>query len=179
MPALHQALQNNSLPPAISHYLTESVQPDLFDRGIDLDQEVRLAALIQQHSTLPQSAVAGLWLFAGNLSLSHAISQELKTNTGSFWHGIMHRRERDFWNAKYWFQRIGDHPTLDRISQWIIESMPESLSAGLVAKHGRFSPPHFVDLCEALDPRDQETRKELSEIAWLEWQALFLHSIVT
>ena len=54
--------------------------------------------------------LAGLWLLAGDLDRSHTFSQSLETPTGSYWHGIMHRRERDFGNAKYWFRRVGQHP---------------------------------------------------------------------
>ena len=60
--------------------------------------------------TMAKACLAGLWLRFDFLDESHAISQEIKTPTGSFWHGIMHRREPDYDNAKYWFHRVGEHP---------------------------------------------------------------------
>src|SRR3972149_251074 len=39
--------------------------------------------------------LAGAWLLYDYLDNSHTISQSIKTHTGSFWHGIMHRREGD------------------------------------------------------------------------------------
>ena len=53
---------------------------------------------------------AGLWLEFGFLDESHAISQELPTPEGSYWHALMHRREPDGANAKYWFRKVGTHP---------------------------------------------------------------------
>ena len=60
--------------------------------------------------TMAKACLAGLWLRFDFLDESHSISQEIKTPTGSFWHGILHRREPDFDNAKYWFHRVGEHP---------------------------------------------------------------------
>ena len=60
--------------------------------------------------TMAQACLAGLWLRFDFLDQSHEISQEIKTATGSFWHGILHRREPDYDNAKYWFHRVPDHP---------------------------------------------------------------------
>jgi hypothetical protein len=48
---------------------------------------------------------AGLWLYVDDLDRSHHVSQSIETPVGSYWHGIMHRREGDFSNAKYWFRR--------------------------------------------------------------------------
>ena len=61
--------------------------------------------------------LSGLWLLAGDLDRSHSISQEISSPDGSFWHGIMHRREGDFGNAKYWFRKVGAHPVLDQLSK--------------------------------------------------------------
>ncbi len=55
---------------------------------------------------------AGLWLYVDELDRSHTISQALKTPTGSYWHGIMHRREGDFSNSHYWFHKTGNHPAM-------------------------------------------------------------------
>src|SRR5689334_2723957 len=56
------------------------------------------------------ACMAGLWLYHDFLDESHAISQDLHTIEGSYWHAIMHRREPDYWNANYWFRRVGAHP---------------------------------------------------------------------
>ena len=50
--------------------------------------------------------LAGVWLLHDYLDESHTISQRIDTPSGSFWHGIMHRREGDFSNAKYWFRPL-------------------------------------------------------------------------
>jgi len=56
--------------------------------------------------------IAGLWLYVDQLDASHIISQDLENPTGSFWHGIMHRREGDFSNSHYWFRKVGNHPAM-------------------------------------------------------------------
>ena len=40
--------------------------------------------------------LCGLWLLHDFLDESHSLSQEITTDTGSYWHGIMHRREPDY-----------------------------------------------------------------------------------
>ncbi len=62
---------------------------------------------------LARCCIAGLWLLHDFLDESHAISQQIPTSTGSYWHAIMHRREGDFSNAKYWFRRVADHPIFE------------------------------------------------------------------
>ena len=61
---------------------------------------------------------AGLWLYVDQLDRSHTESQGLDDATGAFWHGIMHRREGDFSNSHYWFNRVGRHPVMDQIDDY-------------------------------------------------------------
>ena len=55
---------------------------------------------------------AGLWLYVDDLERSHTVSQGIDGATGSWWHGIMHRREGDFSNSHYWMRRAAGHPLL-------------------------------------------------------------------
>ena len=59
---------------------------------------------------LAACCLSGLWLWHDFLDESHQLSQDLHSTEGSYWHGIMHRREPDYSNAKYWYRRFGDHP---------------------------------------------------------------------
>ena len=87
---------------------------------------------------------AGLLLLANDLDGSHRVSQSIETTDGSYWHGIMHRREPDYSNSKYWFRRVGDHEIFDGIAT-AATSLP-----GLAAEfeRGQHDPFHFIDLVE-------------------------------
>src|SRR5437868_5279501 len=61
------------------------------------------------------ACLAGLWLYHNFLDESHAISQDLDTVEGSYWHALMHRREPDYSNAKYWFRRVRDHAIFNEL----------------------------------------------------------------
>ena len=48
---------------------------------------------------------AGLWLYVDDLERSHRVSQAIESPIGAYWHSIMHRREGDFSNARYWLRQ--------------------------------------------------------------------------
>jgi hypothetical protein len=58
-----------------------------------------------------------LLLWHDHLDASHIISQGLENADGSFLHAIMHRREPDAWNSKYWWRRVGPHPAFPEIAR--------------------------------------------------------------
>ena len=52
---------------------------------------------------------------ADALDAAHRIFQDDPGDLGSYWHGVMHRREGDVDTARYWFRRAGRLPILDRM----------------------------------------------------------------
>jgi hypothetical protein len=107
---------------------------------------------------------AGLWLYHDFLDESHTISQDLHTPEGSFWHAIMHRREPDAWNSKYWWRRVGAHPVLDQL-------VTESPALG----YGYTNPADFVDFCERARGQNTSDEDLAKRVQLLEWQLLFDH----
>ena len=72
----------------------------------DLESAVSQSDVSGDNADLIRSA-ALLW--HDHLDASHTLSQDIRSGDGSFLHGIMHRREPDYPNAKYWFNRVGKH----------------------------------------------------------------------
>lgn len=111
------------------------------------------------------AVVAGLWLYVDELDRSHRISQQLQTPTGSFWHAIMHRREGDFSNSKYWYRRTGKHPAMNRIAA-------AGGGAGAGTSEGGYDPYDFTDRVERAH-RQGRRDPELVSLQHREWLALF------
>ena len=122
--------------------------------------------------------LAGLWLFHDWLDESHAISQQLQGATGSFWHAIMHRREGDFSNAKYWYARCADHPVLPSLNAQasaVLNPLPADKSLLRLTANG-WSPSAFVDFVEKVHDRPNDPHHRVAvALQRLEWRVLFDH----
>ena len=103
--------------------------------------------------------LAGVWLLCDYLDESHTISQGIDSSSGSFWHGIMHRREGDFSNSKYWFRRVGDHPVFEKL--------------GSATDAGHWDPFAFVDACQSAIRDGGTDADRCRELQQLEWELLF------
>ena len=121
--------------------------------------------------------LAGLWLWHDWLDESHTISQSIASPTGSFWHAIMHRREGDFSNSKYWYARCRSHPVLRLIAARATEVLKGDLidarRAGGLLREG-FDTYAFVELVESVHDRPKDPSYAAAvKLQQLEWQELF------
>lgn len=115
----------------------------------DLDFILRDGNLPETSPDLIHSLVL---LWHDHLDASHTISQSIENPDGSLLHAIMHRREPDYWNSKYWWRRVGKHPCFGEIGKRVSVLRESRNDRDLLSKlvpGGDWDPFAFVDLCEA------------------------------
>jgi hypothetical protein len=101
---------------------------------------------------MAEACRAGLFLLYNCFDESHAISQSIETPSGNYWHGILHRREPDYGNAKYWFRRVGVHPVFEPLAvagRELAAADELDRAAQFLAEQEIWDPFRFVDLCAA------------------------------
>ena len=95
-------------------------------------------------------AIGAMWLWHDFLDEAHQIAQADESPEGSWLHAIVHRREGDFSNSKYWYARCA------------------SLT----------NPGDMVDVARAVHDQPSDPRYATASLQQrAEWRALFKHCI--
>lgn len=127
-----------------------------------------------------------------DLDTAHQICQELGQQTDlpeiSYWHGIIHRREPDFNNARSWFQKTQHMQANQAIYQATYQllqraiQMPDYGDAREIAlqflrhlqNQDTWDALYFLDLCETAEKeKNKILQKLLIDIQNIEFQTLF------
>lgn len=124
-----------------------------------------LKELLANHRDLVETdREAMLWLRIGFIDRPHEIVQSAANGIPAYIHGIVHRLEGDYWNANYWFRRVGDPQLVNAIQT----------AATLEVQTQRFDPIGFTSQVESWSrTKDSAKLSELGQIATREWEALW------
>ena len=173
-PAIHSLLSSERSPELGPGQPNAAARPTL---GA-LTVETLLAGKPIRRRDLAQCCLAGLWLLHDFLDEAHTISQDIECTEGSYWHGIVHRREPDFSNSAYWFRRVGNHPVfvpLCRRAAELAQQAGTPAGGELLARQTKWDPFAFIDLCQAVARGRPEAEPLCRRIQRAEWDLLFAH----
>jgi len=117
------------------------------------------------------AVVRGGLLFAlDGLAGCHQLFQDTASSLVSYWHGMMHRREADFDNARYWFRRSGMLPFFDSLHH------KAALISADVAKQLSWDPYLFTGHCEQQRFGADLNESELVKLQQAEFEVVFDYS---
>jgi len=190
-PVINALLAKGELNPLGPGKPNESVRPQL----AELTVEKAFAPEPVRDRDMAACCLAGLWLYHDFIDEAHKICQDIDTPSGSYWHGIVHRREPDFDNAKYWFRRVGRHQIFGPLeiiacslahqsprdpavaflknSTFDIETYEAVLSGNRDPKLSKWDPFAFIDLCQAVYEGRSHSENLCRQIQAEEWRKLF------
>ena len=138
-----------------------------------------------KNMTFGEAIKSGLLLWNDALDESHNISQGLENQTGSYWHGIMHRREPDYSNSKYWFGRVGTHPIFPALRERALELFEETQNPSdaladigqTIAAQENWDAYQFIDWCQAAEGNsDSDVTRFLQQVQAEEIKLLLAYS---
>jgi len=117
------------------------------------------------------------------LDESHNLAQSIEGHPdGDYWHAIMHRREPDYGNSKYWFRHVGRHPVFAQLAPRaaeILNDTPDDIRSRWGSRlkvDAGWDPFAFVDMCESA-AGDEESALGVTarRIQWSEMLLLLRH----
>lgn len=146
---------------------TESYDPALTIRIREAGHEA-LAGTEQIGNPAAFALIRGALFYAFDaISDAHGIFQVAHGDLGAYWHGMVHRREGDFDNARYWFRRAGELAIFAELHRAV------SNHCELMARQLNWDPYVFVGQCEQARYGDPDLIKEMGRVQRLEFEVLF------
>lgn len=124
-----------------------------------------------------QALSAGLCQILGDQERCHQFAQGIegqgRPRNGDYWHAILHRREPDYSNAKYWFRNVGSHPIHRRLAEFATATFRQCDDPGAAPWARRFQSGWdamaFVDLCRDCAGEDESPLgRAARKIQWAE-----------
>jgi hypothetical protein len=160
-----------SYPPFVSDVLRQAVSPRLSTQEPPPDKQLikRIAAtgdreIAEVDSPEVKCIRSLLFLLAGGLDHAHRIVQELSTTDAAYIHGMIHRIDDDFDNARYWFGRASMEAATAEMYR---RAAANSLT---VASHPIWDPILVTEMVE--ESRMQGVTDELRAVLRIEFEVL-------
>jgi hypothetical protein len=121
----------------------------LGDLNREIDKMLAESALDRRYCALSRGAIL---LWHDHFEAAHELAQDEENADGGLLHAIIHRREPDLSNARYWFRRVGNtHPSFGCIMGKVkiaLGGMGHDSLAKQLMPRDHWSPLAFVDLVE-------------------------------
>jgi hypothetical protein len=155
--------------PKLLHKLCpkEPLEGDLVRRIREADEAALSGGRTPADAAMFGLVRAGLFYAVDALDPAHRIFQEERSDLGSYWHGMMHRREADFDNARYWFRRAGRQPFFDRLHR------ETGAHSGVMARQMSWDPYLFTGECEQVRFGAEEKTEEMGKLQRAEFETIF------
>ena len=160
---------------------------DRLERGEPLTKgRTAVAALSEKDSGLKNAQAlsflqSALYIYFDCFDEAHQIAQDHEGLIGNWLHALLHRREPDAGNSKYWYARV-DLPqgTSRGIAEETLKCLGDSPAKELagfqqkLSKSKKWEPKTFVDLVEKFRGEDSNAPayRLLAKIQEIEWRAL-------
>ena len=108
---------------------------------------------------------AALFLWNDDLDAAHNIVQPHDDNaTANLLHAVVHRREKDFSNALYWWRKTGAHPLLYNIGLAVKDVNGAREYSQLFGRDDVFDAAAFTQLCEKPSPQNDEVLRRIQAV---------------
>ena len=138
--------------------------------------------LLAELGTAPGQSVlilATAFLFNDHHDAAHDLIEDLKCPEGCLIHALLHRREPDYWNARYWLRRNPNNPIYRHLTSYL-KTQPMGAAETIVFQRLTFSgvvdPIALVDECETYARKpDQPESLFVKRVQHAEFQALTQH----